>query len=137
MERANKLRTTIIVEGLSSKDAVCTFAEAILDERISGNFGDYFYCVKNGRQVVFSQGYSEPMGVGSRISTVHDVFMSKNDGCYYHHPATWEELRELLKQGWVIGTDRRPGVKFCFPDNGRNFRRLPEHLFVFNKKKRN
>lgn len=123
-----------LVKGLHPKDSICSLAEAINNPQISGRFGDYLYCVKNGRQVILGHGdWEQPLHENHRLITAQTVFMSKNDGNYHRRPSTWEEMRELLSQGWVLGTNRYPGIKIWYPDNGRNYRRSPEEIYVFER----
>ena len=127
-------RTTPIVGQLDPVDAVCTFAEAISRPDITGNFGDFLYCAQNGQQVLLGHSGPELLGTGGSATASHSVFMSKDDGSWHRSPVTWEELRDLLSQGWVLGTDRRPGIKTWYPHNGRNWRLTPEDVYVFRPK---
>lgn len=129
--QSENYRTVALTEDLRSSDAFCTLEEAIARPDITGCFGDYLYCVKNGRQVLLGHGGNlEPMSPGSVVTTVQSVFVTK--GPYQHrNPETWEALRDYLNQGWIIGTVKQPGIKLWFADNGRNNRRTPERLFVF------
>lgn len=124
-------RTIAFTEDLRSEDALCTLDEAIERPNITGCLGDYLYCVKNGRQILLGHdGGLAPLGPGSTVGVVQYIYVSK-DLTHHRHTETWEELRDYMRAGWVIGTIRYPGVKFWFMDNGRNNRRAPERIFVF------
>jgi hypothetical protein len=122
---------------LDLEEAIGTFAECLERSNVQGAFDNYRFCVQNGRQVLL--GHHDLRNGSGEISTtpfeyskgsaVNTVFVSQEDRGP-RHAQTWEELREALKEGWLIGTRRYPGVKICFADNGRNFRREAERILV-------
>jgi hypothetical protein len=122
---------------LDLEEAIGTFAECLERSNVQGAFDNYRFCVQNGRQVLLGHHtlisgrrdiLKTSFAVSSR-SSVNTVFVSK-EARGPRHAQTWEELREVLKEGWLIGTRRYPGVKICFADNGRNFRREAERILV-------
>lgn len=115
--------------------AVGTIADCLKREDIGGPFDDFKYCVANGREVLLGHQPFPRVRPGEvremRTSdpTVNSVFVSK--GLPRHRSAsTWEELRRYLREGWVIGTERYPGVKFWFVSSGRNGRREANRILV-------
>lgn len=113
--------------------AVGTVADCLEDARVTGPFDSYLYCVANGRRVLLGHQDTPTITEGHRVvirgSYIDSVFVSR--GNYRHRDrTTWEELREAVSEGWVIGTERYPGVKIWFCSAGRNSRREPERIFV-------
>jgi hypothetical protein len=129
---------------LEVESAIGTLAECIEQEDILGSFDDYKYCAANGRQVLLGHHSGVRIDPGEirrirnlsrgkkgKVNSVNSVFVSK--GLHHHKAAyTWEELREYLQNGWVIGTERYPGVKICFLSTDRNFQRKAERIFVLS-----
>ena len=71
MQKNENHRTIAFTEDLRSQYALCTLAEAIQRPDITGSFGNYLYCVKNGRQVLLGHdGTLTPMVPGSVTSPV-------------------------------------------------------------------
>lgn len=96
-------------------------------------FDNFQYCVANGRQVLLGHHGHGPIQQDWKIEfprtkSVNYMFVSK--GTNYRKAYTWMELRELLYEGWIIGTQRYPGVKIWFASTGRNSRREIERIFV-------
>ena len=96
-------------------------------------FDNFQYCVANGRQVLLGHHGHGPIQQDWKIEFQHTksvnyMFVSK--GTHYRKAYTWMELRELLYEGWIIGTQRYPGVKIWFASTGRNSRREIERIFV-------
>lgn len=95
---------------------------------------DYFqYSVKNGRQVLLGHHDNGPVDSNLTIEkpytkSVNHIFMSK--GRQYRKAYSWAELRDLLFDGWIIGTERYPGVKIWFASTGRNSRRETDRILV-------
>jgi len=127
------LTTTKIVTSLSAASALCTFADAIKNKDITGRFSAFMYCVRNGRNVLLGHGYGDKMEAGGLVSYNYGVFITKEDGRYKKNVYTWEELRQYLSEGWILGTDRKQGVKVHFPNSGRNNRLQPERIYIFQK----
>lgn len=128
-------KTMIVQEDLiiHPSAAIGTIAECIQNPEITGDLIDYDYFVLNGRRVLLGHhdfpgfdGDTEVVEIGG--SNVNAIFVTQgNRKC---NVTTWEEVRSLLTEGWVIGTDRRPGVKIWFASTGRNSRRDPSKIFV-------
>jgi len=134
MKRGENRRTIAFSEDLRSEDSLYTLAEAIQRPDITGRFDYYLYCVENGRQVLLGHNsIVEPMGPGSTASTIQYIFVTQGN-THHHRTETWEELRDYLRQGWIIGTVKQPGAKLSFMDTGRNNRRVPERIFVFRSR---
>ncbi len=129
----NDLPSTKIITSLSISSALCTFADAIKNLDITGSFGNFMYSVKNGRQVLLGHGYGDKLDAGTIDTNNHSVFITRQDGRYKKHVITWEELRQYLSEGWVLGTERRQGIKVNFPDSGRNNRLQPERIYLYQK----
>jgi hypothetical protein len=121
--------------------ALGNFTECLEREDITGRFDKYRYCAANGRQVLLGHHNGldgiEPGHVievhllrrGESKGVANSVFISK--GLNYHRQVdSWEELRRFMKEGWIIGTERHPGLKICFADKGRNYRRRANRIFV-------
>ena len=121
---------------LDLDEAIGSFAECLERSKVNGAFDDYRFCVQNGRQVLLGHhftGDQEALPKTGIVSwsggSINTVFVSKEDRGP-RHVQTWEELREALKDGWLIGTRRSPGVKIYFADNGRNNRREADRILV-------
>jgi hypothetical protein len=125
--------TTKIITSLSASSALCTFADAIKNTEITGHFGDFLYCMDNGRQVFLDHANGGKLATGTLITYNCSVFITKQDGLYKKHVQTWEELRQYLSEGWVLGTDRKQGIKVNFPDSGQNNRLQPEKIYLLQK----
>jgi hypothetical protein len=129
----NKLPSTKVITSLSISSALCTFEEAIKNAQIIGSFSNFMYSEKNGRQIILDHGYGDKLEAGTVTSYNHSIFITRQDGRYKKHVTTWEELRQHLSEGWVLGTARRQGIKVNLPDSGRNNRLQPEKIYVFQK----
>lgn len=130
--RSDNFRTIEIVESVDLEDAIGTISDLIKNEAISGSFGDYLYGLRSKKQVLLGHEYPSPVSPGGTVGSAQYIFVTKGIQ-YKRHAETWEDLRELLDQGWIIGTERRPGVKIWYPVLGRNHRRDPDDIFVFRK----
>jgi hypothetical protein len=114
--------------------AIGTIAECIQNPDVSGDLIDYDYFVLNGRRVLLGHYDFPPVAsVPSGLSIVeggniNSIFVTQ--GNRKRNVTTWDELRALLSDGWVIGTERRPGVKIWFASTARNSRRDPDKIFV-------
>jgi hypothetical protein len=105
---------------LDVDNAIGIIAECLEPGDVSGSFDHYRYCAANGREVLLGHHQYPP---------VNSVSVSK--GPHHHRSArTWEQLREYLRDGWVIGTERYPGVNLWFVSSGRNSRREVDRIFV-------
>jgi hypothetical protein len=98
-----------------------------------GEIDKFQYCVRNGRQVLLGHHNIGPIHESLIIKTAHRrsvnyIFMSR--GKQHRSLYTWNEVRDLLLDGWIIGTERYPGVKIWFASTGRNSRRDMKHIFV-------
>jgi len=119
--------------------AMGTLTECLERDDITGSFDAYRFSVANGRQVLLghhSLGSVQPGNVaelaapGRDVGTaVNTVFVTR-DSAQPRSAGSWEELRSLLRDDWVIGTARHPGVKNDFRDNGRNYRREADRILV-------
>ena len=106
--------------------------DCIQDEAIEGALGDYLYAWKNGQQILIGSRQQEgALPDDSVVVTTSFVFMSKDDGRQQRRPTTWNDLRALLAEGWVVGTDKKPGVKAWYPKTGRSIRRQLQDIYVF------
>jgi hypothetical protein len=121
---------------LDPAEAIGSFAECLERSKVNGAFDNYRFCVQNGRQVLLGHQFTggketlpKTQSVFWTGKLVNTVFVSKKDRGP-RHVQTWEELREALKEGWLIGTRRSPGVKIYFADSGRNNRREAERILV-------
>jgi hypothetical protein len=128
-------KTMIVQEDLviHPDAAIGTIAECIQNREVTGDLIDYDYFVLNGRRVLLGHhdfpglgGDTEAVEIGG--SNVNAIFVTQ--GNRKRNVTTWEELRTLLAEKWVIGTERRPGVKIWFASTGRNSRRDPNKIFV-------
>jgi hypothetical protein len=118
------------VDNLSPKNALGTFAEGLERPAYTGLFGNYLYCLKTGVQVVLHVGYEPDYATVAKLKTVQIAFMSKNT-VHQLRPVTWEAMRELLADGYKLGTEKRPGLSVTSFFSGRGLRRPPETIFVF------
>jgi len=114
--------------------ALGTIAKCLSNPAVTGSFDNFLYCAANGRQLLLGHHGREAVRPDHVIQAegfpfLNYVFVSK-DPQHHRHAATWEELRDYLEQGWVIGTERYPGVKIWFASTARNSRREPERIFV-------
>lgn len=95
------------------------------------------FCTRNGRQIIL--GHRENINPNNSefiilSKPVNTVFVTHPELIHKHKSlTTWKELRDILKGGWNIGTIRYPGLKFCFVDNGRNYRRVEQHILVLER----
>jgi hypothetical protein len=118
---------------LEKESAIGSINDCLEAGSLSGAFDKFQYCVRNGRQVLLGHHDFGPI-LESRIiesphrKSVNYIFMSK--GKQYRIAYTWNEVRYLLLDGWIIGTERYPGVKIWFASTGRNSRRDMKHIFV-------
>lgn len=128
-------KTQIVQEDLiiHPSAAIGTIAECIQNPEVAGDLIDYDYFVLNGRRVLL--GHYDFPAVGADTDSVeiggshiNSIFVTQ--GNRRRSVTTWEELRSLLAEGWVIGTERRPGVKIWFASTGRNSRRDPAKIYV-------
>jgi hypothetical protein len=129
----------IIIDGsdvkLNVNAAIGTIADCVEREYVKGSFDDFRYCVANGREVLLGHHQVPQVKPGeiremrTSDSSVNSVFVSKGPN-HHRSASTWEELREYLREGWVIGTERYPGVKFWFVSSGRNSRREANRIFI-------
>jgi hypothetical protein len=118
---------------LDKESAIGSINDCIETGSLSGAFDKFQYCVRNGRQVLLGHHDNGPILESIKIATSHSksvnyIFMSK--GKQYRSAYTWNEVRDLLLDGWIIGTERYPGVKIWFASTGRNSRRDMKHVFV-------
>jgi len=129
-------KTRIVQEDLviHPSAAIGTIAECIQNPDVTGDLINYTFFVLNGRRVllghyVFSPVQNTPNGlVIIEGEDINSIFMTQ--GNRKRHVTTWEELRSRLAEGWVIGTERYPGVKIWFASTARNGRRGPEKIYV-------
>jgi len=119
-----------IYDQLDPDKAIGTMEELLQNGVGKGAFGKYLYCLKNGKQVLLGHSNPSPIGPGGRVSSTQCVFITKGIP-YKRNVATWEDLKEYLEQGWIIGTQKRPGIKVWHPLTGRNYRRDPMDIYVF------
>ena len=126
-------RSTIVYGQIDISTAFETFADAINDANFTGNFGEYLYCNKNGRQILLGYHDGTKMELGYEIVYVHPVFISKDHGSYKKNVRTFEELRSHLSEGWMIGTNRRQGIRISFTDKTENRRLDPRYIFIVQK----
>lgn len=114
--------------------ALCTMSDGILlPDKVNGEFEQYLYGLQNGKQVLLGHHPFPALNIGDTVSLTQYVFVSREDGTQRRQLATWEALREYLSQGWVIGTDRYPGVKLWLASKGHNLRRPLETVYVFSR----
>ncbi len=97
-------------------------------------FDSFQYCVANGRQILLGHHGYKSVQQDCKIESLNNksvnyIFVSR--GTYHQKAYTWLELRDLLYEGWRIGTQRYPGVKIWFASTGRNSRRDMDRIFVF------
>ena len=125
-------------DDLSLDNAICSFSDAIENKKITGCFGDYLYSV-NGNQIILDNldlyyRFQEYDLVIS-ITGYQRVLMSKagSSGKYRRQVQTWEDLRQALEEGYVIGTDKKRGIKTFRLKSGTNYSYSPEDIFVFDK----
>lgn len=107
--------------------------DCLQDETVEGALGDYLYAWKNGQQILIGTRQQGALLEESVLETTAFVFMSKDEGRQQRRPSTWNELRALLAEGWVVGTDRKPGVKGWYPQTGRSIRRQMQDIYVFRQ----
>lgn len=130
----NQLTDTEIVERLDPGEAIGSMQECVQSETVTGLIGDYLYAWKNGMQILVGRpNFEGGVLAGGRVSMTQLVFTSKNNGREHRRPATWEDLRSALEEGWVVGTDARPGLKCWYPLTGRAIRRSMDDIYVFRK----
>ena len=130
----NTLSETLVIEQLDVRDAIGTLQDCSQKSDLEGALGDYQYAWKTGRQILLgSHNQQQALEVDSRVSMTQVIFLSKDNGRLQRRATTWGELRDLLAEGWVVGTDRSPGVKCFYPSTGRAIRRRMEDIFVFRK----
>ena len=130
------MKTTMIVQEdlvIHPGAAIGTISECIQNPDVTGDLIDYDYFVLNGRRVLlghydFPEFAKDAQVVEIGGMKINAIFVTQ--GNRKRHVTTWEELRLLLAEGWVIGTERRPGVKIWFASSGRNSRRGPEKIYV-------
>jgi len=127
------LTTTTIVGLLDLGDAIGTMLECSQDVTVEGALGDYIFAWKNGQQILIGSRQQEALTEESVVGTTPFVFMSKDDGRQQRRPTTWSDLRALVAEGWVVGTDRKPGVKGWYPKTGRSIRRQMQDIYVFRE----
>jgi hypothetical protein len=118
---------------LDKETAIGSINDYLEAGNLSGEFDKFQYCVRNGRQVLLGHHDNSPILESIKIATSHTesvnyIFMSR--GKKHLNAYTWNEVRDLLLNGWIIGTERYPGVKIWFASTGRNSRRDMKHIFV-------
>ena len=128
------MTTTAIVYLLDLRDSIGTMTDCLRDVAIEGALGDYLYAWKNGQQILIGSRQQEgALFEESLVRTTSFVFMSKDQGRQQRRPTTWNELRALLADGWIEGTDKKPGIKGWYPRTGRAIRRQMQDIYVFRK----
>lgn len=118
---------------INSNQAIGTIEECIQNPEVTGDLVDYNYFVMNGRRVLLGHhdfpGFEEGTeSVAISGTNVNAIFVTQ--GNRKRNVTTWEELRALLADGWMIGTGSSPGVKIWFASPGRNSRRDPAKILV-------
>jgi hypothetical protein len=118
---------------LDKESAIGSINDCLEAGGLNGALDKFQYCVRNGRQVLLGYHGNGPILESVIIETpirksVNYIFMSK--GKQHRNAYTWNEVRNLLIDGWIIGTERYPGVKIWFASTGRNSRRDMKHIFV-------
>ena len=98
------------------------------------SFDNFQYSVENGRQVLLGHHDNGPVKSEMRMEhpnteSVNYIFMSKSR--QYCKAYSWVELKKLLFDGWIIGTERYPGVKIWFVSTGKNSRRETGRILVY------
>lgn len=112
--------------------ALGTVYNCLAQPGITGSFDGYEFSALNGRQILLGHhGFETPYDI-IHLDTpkgVNWVFITYGNKKRKVH--SWEELRSCLREGWILGTDRYPGIKICFVSSGKNSRRDSDQLLVF------
>jgi len=110
--------------------SIGTISECVENVAVTGELIDYCFFVANGRRILLGHydfpaitSFTEISGAG-----INAIFVTQ--GNRKKHITTWENLRAHLKDGWIIGTVRYPGVKIWFASTGKNSRRDADKILV-------
>lgn len=109
-----------------------TFYDCLAKPGVSGLFDRFEFSALKGRQILLGHHVFETpydiieLGAPGGVNQVFITYGNKTRQVY-----SWEELRAYLREGWILGTDRYPGIKICFANSGRNSRRDSDQILVY------